>query len=191
MTPLAFLDFEASGLGPDSYPIEIGWVLDDGTGEAHLIRPEPDWKSWSVGAEALHGLSWDVLASSGRPATEVATICLKALRGRRVFTDAPGADQFWLDRLMKAAGASCSLEIFPFSDALRLSREPLWHRLTTSGIERGLAEAAYRDLARRLTAQAFAEEAAGDRVRHRAFEDAASLWRIWSGLNRACGAWAE
>ena len=38
---LVFLDFEASSLGKRSYPIEVGWVFEDGRSEAHLIRPAP------------------------------------------------------------------------------------------------------------------------------------------------------
>jgi hypothetical protein len=34
-----FLDFEASSLGKNGYPIEVGWVFEDGACEAHLIRP--------------------------------------------------------------------------------------------------------------------------------------------------------
>ncbi|MFT3810039.1 MAG: hypothetical protein QM698_08990 [Micropepsaceae bacterium] len=30
---LAFLDFEASSLSDNSYPIEVAWIFEDGTGE--------------------------------------------------------------------------------------------------------------------------------------------------------------
>ena len=41
MTRLAFLDIEASGFGPGSYPVEVGWTFGDGAGESWLICP-PD-----------------------------------------------------------------------------------------------------------------------------------------------------
>ncbi len=39
----AFIDVEASSLSEYSFPIEVGWVLEDGTGTSYLIRPEPTW----------------------------------------------------------------------------------------------------------------------------------------------------
>ena len=53
----AFLDFEASSLEKGGFPVEVGWVLQDGAEEAHLIRPAPDWTVWSEEAEAIHRLS--------------------------------------------------------------------------------------------------------------------------------------
>ena len=38
---LAFVDFEASSLAKDSYPVEVAWVFEDGACEGHLIRPAP------------------------------------------------------------------------------------------------------------------------------------------------------
>lgn len=38
---IVFLDFEVSSLSERSYPIEAGWVFEDGRGEARLIRPAP------------------------------------------------------------------------------------------------------------------------------------------------------
>jgi hypothetical protein len=37
-----FLDFEASSLRKNGFPIEIGWVFENGAAESHLIRPAPD-----------------------------------------------------------------------------------------------------------------------------------------------------
>ena len=54
---LAFLDFEASSLAKDSYPIEVAWVFEDWASEAHLIRPAARWTDWDTGAERMHGFS--------------------------------------------------------------------------------------------------------------------------------------
>ena len=43
---VAFIEFEASSLNSGSVPIEVGWVLADGTGESHLICPAPGWTDW-------------------------------------------------------------------------------------------------------------------------------------------------
>lgn len=36
---LIFVDFEASSLNPDSYPIEVAWSIPDDSIESHLISP--------------------------------------------------------------------------------------------------------------------------------------------------------
>lgn len=38
-----FLDFEASSLSDQSYPVEVAWVFQDGRTESHLINPAPEW----------------------------------------------------------------------------------------------------------------------------------------------------
>ena len=55
--PIAFLDFEAPSLGSSSFPIEVGWAVDGGGTEAHLIRPAPGWTDWSATSERLHGIA--------------------------------------------------------------------------------------------------------------------------------------
>jgi hypothetical protein len=37
----AILDVEASGFGRGSYPVEVGYVLEDGVSQCMLVRPEP------------------------------------------------------------------------------------------------------------------------------------------------------
>ncbi|MBU2359980.1 MAG: hypothetical protein KKB02_13795 [Alphaproteobacteria bacterium] len=57
-----FVDFEASSLDADSWPIEVGvaWISD---GTVHswssLIRPETHWKrsAWSAASAQVHGIT--------------------------------------------------------------------------------------------------------------------------------------
>ena len=51
------LDIEASGFGRDSYPIEIGYVLPDGSGYCTLVHPEAAWTHWDPQAQRLHGIT--------------------------------------------------------------------------------------------------------------------------------------
>ena len=99
-----FLDFEASSLGRHSFPIEVAWVFEDGSGEAHLIRPAPDWTDWAAEAEAIHGISRDTLAAEGRPLGEVARRMVDVLTGHDLFASAPSWDGKWLSTLLRAAG---------------------------------------------------------------------------------------
>lgn len=75
---LVFLDFEASSLAKRSFPIEVGWVFEDGTSAEHLIRPAPDWTDWDDKAAAIHGISRDDLAVA-TPHGEVARVMVEQL----------------------------------------------------------------------------------------------------------------
>src|SRR3954469_12500957 len=86
---VVFLDFEASSLTKRSFPIEVAWVFESGEGEAHLIRPAPDWTEWSAEAEAVHHIPRAVLERDGRSAEEVARRMLDLLSGHRLYASAP------------------------------------------------------------------------------------------------------
>jgi hypothetical protein len=98
-----FLDFEASSLSRDSYPIEVGWAGEDGSTEAHLIRPTPDWTEWDPSAEAIHHIGRETLQAEGEPHDEVARRVLKALGPHEVYVTAPSWDGMWLSKLLRAA----------------------------------------------------------------------------------------
>jgi hypothetical protein len=100
----AFLDFEASSLAGDSYPIEVAWVFEDGQGESHLIRPAAEWTDWDPKAERIHGISRDTLQAQGEPSDAVARRLVEALSGHRLFASAPSWDGKWLSVLLRSAG---------------------------------------------------------------------------------------
>jgi hypothetical protein len=100
-----FLDIEASGLTDDSYPIELAWVFEDGSGgESHLIRPAPGWTAWSAAAEATHGIARARLEAEGEPAEAVARRAVAALAGHDLYASAPLWDGRWLSDLLEAGG---------------------------------------------------------------------------------------
>lgn len=99
-----FLDFEASSLSRESYPIEVGWVMEDGASEEHLIRPASGWTDWDPSAEAIHGLTREVLLDRGEPHEEVARRMMEALAPHELFASAPSWDGKWLSVLLRGAG---------------------------------------------------------------------------------------
>ena len=119
------IDFEASGLGVDSYPIEVAWTLDDGVGvEEHLINPESapdleDWKSWSWASEAVHGISREELVGRGEDVRPVARRMNEMLRGRKVYSDAVKLDRYWCERFFCAADLELEFTIDNYWDLLR------------------------------------------------------------------------
>jgi hypothetical protein len=105
------LDIEASGFGRGSYPIEVGFVLPDGTAWCSLIVPDDAWTHWDGEAERLHGVSRDLLLRHGRRAGEVVAELNQRLAGRRVYCDNWAHDYAWLARLYDSADRSPSFHL--------------------------------------------------------------------------------
>lgn len=101
---LVFLDFEASSLSKQSYPVEVAWVFEDGRSRAFLIKPAPDWTDWSSEAEAIHGISREQLKREGVAVSIIADEMVETLSGHRLYASAPSWDGKWLSVLLRAAG---------------------------------------------------------------------------------------
>jgi DNA polymerase III epsilon subunit-like protein len=116
---IAFLDFEASSLDKNSWPVEIGlsWVdqnLEVQTFES-LIRPAPEWPedAWSRASAAIHKIPRRNLNNAPDVVT-VANAFLHALKGRIALSDAVPFERHWLDQLFDAAGRSEHVSIHDF-----------------------------------------------------------------------------
>ena len=100
----AFLDFEASSLSLDSYPIEVAWNHEDGSIEDHLISPAhiESWTDWDPEAERIHGIKREEILSRGESPLVICKIMNDQLAGKTVYTDAPQFDGMWLSKLFSA-----------------------------------------------------------------------------------------
>ncbi|MBA1146684.1 hypothetical protein H0Z60_06390 [Ectothiorhodospiraceae bacterium WFHF3C12] len=116
-----FLDFEATGLHPDSYPIEVAWSDAAGEVESCLIRPEEDWLDlpWDANAEAMHGISHERVMHEGQPAAEVCARLDDALRGCVVYCDAVTYDRMWLATLFEVVDRSPAFELRDVEDVIQ------------------------------------------------------------------------
>ena len=101
------IDFEASGLGSESYPIEVAW----GDGEQHpatsfLLNPEKmnGWTDWDPRSQEFHHISRDKLVKEGEDPKRIAEKMVNALAGKNVYSDEPRYDNMWKDRLLKDSG---------------------------------------------------------------------------------------
>jgi len=97
-----FIDFEASGLGGDTYPIEVAWSLPDGAVKESLILPLGTWTYWDTNAEKVHGINRMDILRHGRPAAEICSNLIKDLAGQAVFCDGGLCDAGWLNQLLDA-----------------------------------------------------------------------------------------
>lgn len=182
-------DIEASSLLA-GFPIEIGWVDENGQGESHLIRPADEWLSegntaWSPASERVHGISLPTLLAQGVSHATVANRAAQVLAPRHVTacSGAPATDGRWLHKLLKAGGQRRPVRLVdvnrlyglacrPLQDLLPLADGPAWDR----------ADERIRNLAREIVARAEEEEALRQRVHHRALPDAETLWRTWQSI---------
>jgi len=100
-----FVDFEASSLRAESYPIEVAWNDPGGTIQAHLINPlpVPSWTDWSEDAQAVHGITRHELSRNGRDPAWVCE-CLDLVGpGQTLFSDAPEFDGAWMRELYRGS----------------------------------------------------------------------------------------
>jgi len=174
-----FLDFEASSLSDQSYPVEVAWVFQDGRPESHLIRPAPGWTDWSPEAEAIHGLSRTMLEEEGQPHDVVAARMIEALSDHELFASAPSWDGKWLSVLLRGAGLP--------RHALRLRDTDEALRSTATDILQAVIPGA------RLDAEVHALVSAANAARstdpaHRALADALGEYETWCRVRQAARA---
>ncbi|MCI5043722.1 MAG: hypothetical protein MRY72_03405 [Aquisalinus sp.] len=110
---IAFIDLEASGLGPKSWPIEVGWGFHGWPARSMLVKPHASWslEAWEKTAEELHRISPDTLVRQGTAPLEVALVLNAAFANADVYSDAPSFDGFWLYRLYEAAGVRANFRL--------------------------------------------------------------------------------
>jgi hypothetical protein len=179
----AFVDFEASSLRKNGFPVEVGWVFEDGRSEGFLIRPAPDWSDWDASAEAIHGLSRERLEREGTPHDAVARHMVEALSGHDLYASAPSWDGKWLSLLLRAAGLPRhSLRLRDTEAAQAEAAAALLDPLLTPGEAAGLVA--------EIVAEVRAE-AERTPPRHRAMDDAAEELRRWREVRRRAAAKAE
>lgn len=120
------IDFEASGFSPDSYPIEVGLVLDDGTIYHSLISPADEWSHWSSTAEKCHGIRRKDAKKFGK---KVAQVCLELNEicgNQTLFSDCWVRDSDWLSKLFLACGIKPTFYISPIEYCLNDSQLENW-----------------------------------------------------------------
>lgn len=124
----AVIDFEASSLDENSFPIEVGVAeFCDGAIDSwsSLIQPTAEWMrrdAWSARSERVHGISRDLLASA--PSAKDVLTELNERLGDCFFLYSDNAeyDRRWLAELAKAArlrATFCCVDIHA-----RIDRDP-------------------------------------------------------------------
>jgi len=167
-----FLDFEASSLAKTSYPIEVGWVFENGETDAFLIRPAPDWTDWDETAEHVHGISRERLQLEGIAHQDACDRLVRSLSTHTLFASAPSWDGHWLSMLLRAGGQPRHL--------LRLRDT---EEVFVEAVRDGLGASAGPDRIIEIVSLARSVVENGP-VAHRALQDAQREMRIWREVQR-------
>lgn len=118
---LLFLDFEASSLSQNSWPIEIGCsrlIKGKTVTRSSLIKPSLNWDldDWNLAAQKVHGIALKDLEGAP-PAIDVARVFYPDLSSCMVFSDQPEFETHWLNRLLGVADLA-PVPVQHFSQAL-------------------------------------------------------------------------
>ncbi|MFZ6774010.1 hypothetical protein ACO0LB_14970 [Undibacterium sp. SXout7W] len=127
MTVPVVIDFEASGFGKGSYPIEVGFSCRHGDGWCTLIRPEDDWQHWDCDAAQIHNIRRETLIERGKTPQMVAESLNTYLGGQTVYTDGWTQDYVWMARLYDAAGLTPRFRLADFREIISPPQEKIWH----------------------------------------------------------------
>ncbi|MEC8443600.1 MAG: hypothetical protein VXZ05_05305 [Pseudomonadota bacterium] len=122
----AIIDVEASGFGRGSYPIEIGFALEDRVVKSYLIQPAASWTHWSDEAEAIHGISRDQLMTDGLSVRDVALLLNEHLFGKTLYSDAWSFDSSWIGRLFDEADLVQRFRIETINKRLSMEEMERW-----------------------------------------------------------------
>jgi len=138
--PSFFIDFEASGIAPESYPIEVA-VVSSKTSFSSLIKPARYWTHWSFDAQDMHGLTQDQLHQEGDTPAAVARNMNQLFSGQVLCSDSP-QDGFWLDVLYEAADLIPTFKLKPLEVFVgREVASEIYRRLPTTKRHRTLNDA--------------------------------------------------
>lgn len=126
------LDVEASGFGCESYPIEIGLVLEKEDRYCSLILPADHWTHWDMAAQNIHHISRETLMKYGKPVEHVAKELNRILNGLTVYSDGWVTDKPWVTRLFSEARIRQAFTISPLERILTEPQMEIWHTTKNS-----------------------------------------------------------
>lgn len=163
------LDFEASGFGGQSFPIEVGFCLANDERFCCLIKPDSNWRYWDQNAEAVHGISQAQLQEHGHCPADVCLRLNELLNARTLYSDAWVVDKAWLNKLYEAAQMQPSFQLRAIENIQSECQHLIWDRVR----ERMLKEVLFE--------------------RHRASADAHFIQLVYCSSEKICGGdqWQE
>lgn len=130
------MDIEASGFGPESYPIEIGVVRSDGARYCKLIKPFDDWCHWDLAAENLHGISKSLLHQKGIPGVQICLELNDFIRSEPTYSDGWVVDSPWLVKLYDRSQIEIGFRLSSLEMILKETQYDVWDEAKASILRR-------------------------------------------------------
>ena len=125
----AIMDIEASGFGPLSYPIEVGYITETGERFCCLIKPHEAWVHWDQSAEDIHGISRQSLFENGMDICWVANQLNSRLANKTLYSDGWVVDSTWLNELFYRAAIKPSFRLSTLEIILSEGQMERWHTI--------------------------------------------------------------
>jgi hypothetical protein len=126
MTVPIIIDFEASGYGHESYPIEVGFSGRHGEGWCSLIRPEQNWSHWDENTAERHLIPREILIERGNTTQFIAEQLNFFLKDRQVYSDTLEQDQQWLQVLYDSAQIQPCFQVMDLFSIISDTQKQLW-----------------------------------------------------------------
>lgn len=120
------IDIEASGFGSHSYPIEVGIVSADGSRYCRLIKLFAAWQHWDDSAEAVHGISRDLLCDKGHQGEDICNELNRLYANRILYSDAWVVDYPWLRTLFEKSDIEMHFRLSSIELLLKESQCEQW-----------------------------------------------------------------
>lgn len=96
------IDFEASSLSGQSYPIQVA-VYNGEDSYSAFIRPDDTWTEWNMSSQAIHNIPRALLFDVGKPAVQVAEELNDFIGKEIAYCDGGIYDIHWANALHEAA----------------------------------------------------------------------------------------
>lgn len=129
------IDVEASGFGRGSYPIEVGYALEDNATFCSLIKPESEWTHWDEQSEQVHNISREILAEHGKSATHIAEQLNNTLAHKTIYSDGWSFDNSWIGLLFATVEIPQKFKIESIRKIMTEAQSEIWHDIKNAIIE--------------------------------------------------------
>jgi hypothetical protein len=120
------IDFSSSGVGPESYPIEVGFSGRHGEGWCSLIRPEAQWAHWDTSTARVHKIPREVLMQRGNGIQYVAEQLNFFLHGQTVHSEDWGLDFVWMEKIFETAGIKPKFKLNDLYEIIQDKQSIVW-----------------------------------------------------------------
>jgi len=116
------IDFEASGLTKNSYPIEVG-ITNGNLKYSDLLKPMGHWTYWDAESELIHGINRDFLKRAGVEPLVVANRLNEQLCSEIVYCDCIHWDNFWLKAMFSDNGVTPKFQLCDIQDLIKTGKQ--------------------------------------------------------------------